>query len=264
MTVRTDRRLVDAREMWGTVIRIEVRDPIEAGALDDVWHWFERVDDLFSTWRADSEISRLARGELVATNVAPEVTEVLARCEELRVASNGAFDVAFAAAPGVDDFPGRGAIDPTGVVKGWAVDRAVELIEARGAGDFAVNAGGDVAVRGNPEPGEVWRVGIQHPWERDRVAAAIGVTGLAVATSGAYERGAHVVDARTARAARGLASVTVVAHDLATADGCATAALALGRDGMHWLARRGDVVAMGITEEQRVVTTEGFDRLLVR
>jgi FAD:protein FMN transferase len=262
VTVGAAHRLVDARDVWGTVIRIEVRDPLGAGALDDAWHWFERVDDLFSTWRADSEVSRLARGELDPARVSPEVTEVLTLCDDLRLASTGAFDVAFAAATGVAEVPGRCAIDPTGVVKGWAVDRAVELIEARGATDFAVNAGGDVVVRGFPERGDVWRIGIQHPWERRRLASTIGVTGLAVATSGGYERGEHVVDARTGQAACGLASVTVVASDLATADGCATAALALGRDGMAWLAQRGDVVAMGITDERRVVKTAGFDRLV--
>ena len=254
--------VIDTRPVWGTVIRIELRDHVDHDAIDAVWAWFERVDELFSTWRADSEVSRLARGELDIGAVTPDVREVLDRCEQLRRLSDGGFDVAFAAGSRVAA-PGRCAIDPTGLVKGWAVDRAARVLTAAGAANFSINAGGDVLVAGGPATGQPWRVGIQHPWQRDRVAAAIGVTDAAVATSGAYERGHHVFDGRTGRVARGLASVTVVAGDLATADGLATAALALGADGMPWLAAQPDVDAMGITDARRVVKTARFDRLLV-
>lgn len=251
--------VLDVRPIWGTVIRVEVCDAIDPRALDGVWEWFQRVDDLFSTWRADSEISRIARGELDVASASPEIAVVLDRCEEMRLASNGAFDIAFAAATTVPDAPGRCTIDPTGLVKGWAVDEAAVLLAARGATNFSINAGGDVLVRGRPDTGDEWRIGIQHPWERDKTAATVGLTDGAVATSGDYERGDHVFDPRTGMAARGLASITVVGADLATADAYATAALALGLDGMGWLATRPDIEAMGITDERRVVKTRGFD-----
>ena len=252
---------LSVRPIWGTVIRIEIRDAIADAALDDVWKWFERVDDLFCTWRADSEISRLARGELDLGDASPELPEVLDRCERLRITSRGAFDIGFAASTGGPDWPGRCAIDPTGVVKGWAVDRAAEMLRTCGASHFAINAGGDVLVA-TPPGAEAWRIGIQHPWERDKTAQVVELTNGAVATSGDYERGEHVIDPRTGRPAAGLASVTVIASDLATADGDATAALALGRDGMAWLATRPEVVAMGITDDRRVVKTAGFDAVV--
>jgi thiamine biosynthesis lipoprotein len=255
--------LVSARAIWGTVVTIEVRDPMEERELEPLWEWFQRVDDLFSTWRSDSEISRLARGELELEQTSAEVPVVLALCERMKRTSQGAFDIRFAAVDLATDRPGRCPIDPTGLVKGWAVDRAGELLDAAGVSNYAINAGGDVLVRGRPRPGAAWRVGIRHPWQRDKSAAVVGVTDAAVATSGDYERGDHVVDPRTGAPAHGLVSVTVVASGLAVADGYATAALALGSDGMEWLATLPDVVAMGITVERRVVKTSGFADLVV-
>jgi thiamine biosynthesis lipoprotein len=149
-------------------------------------------------------------------------------------------------------------------VKGWAVDRAGELLSASGASNFAINAGGDVLVHGRPRAGSEWRVGIQHPWQTDRTAAAVALTDGAVATSGGYERGDHVIDPRSGQPAHGLASVTVISSTLTLADAYATAALAHGRDGMAWLATLPHVVAMGITDDQRVVKTAGFDDFFLR
>jgi thiamine biosynthesis lipoprotein len=259
MTTVTEPSHLSVRPIWGTVIRIEVRDAIDELALDSLWAWFQRVDDLFSTWRDDSEITRLARGELDLADASPEVPAVLELCEALRLRSRGAFDIRFASAATGPPRPGRCAIDPTGLVKGWAVDRAGELLAAHGAANFAINAGGDILVRGGPEPGASWRVGIQHPWERDKTAEVVAVRDCAVATSGDYERGDHVIDPRTGLPATGLASVTVLASDLASADGYATAALALGPEGMEWLAMLPGVVAMGITSDRRVIKTAGFE-----
>jgi thiamine biosynthesis lipoprotein len=259
MTVAASSSRVVVRPMWGTMIRVEWRDAVPADAIEPVWQWFQRVDDIFSTWRDDSEISRVARGELDLTSTSTEVQEVLDLCARLKSTSRGAFDVAFAA--GADpEVPGRRAIDPTGVVKGWAVDRAAERLGALGVTHASINAGGDILVCGDTP----WRIGIQHPWERDKTAQIVALTNGAIATSGNYERGDHVVDARTGRPAVGLTAVSVIAPNLMLADGYATAALALGNEGMEWLATRPDVVAVGITDDRRVVKTAGFDDHVVK
>jgi thiamine biosynthesis lipoprotein len=249
---------------WGTTIGVDVRDDIEPVEVERVYEWFDRVDDLFSTWRDDTEIMRLGRGELALDDASPEVRTVLDLCGLVHRESNGAFDITVGARARDADRPGVAPLDPSGLVKGWAVERAAELLRAGGATNFCINAGGDVVVRGHPSPGLLWRVGVQHPWERDRLAAVIGATDLAVATSGRYERGEHVLDPRTGESARGLAAVTVVGPDLTLADAYATAAVALGDDGMDWLATRSDVEAMVITDEQRVITSPGFERHLAR
>ncbi|MBV8951634.1 MAG: FAD:protein FMN transferase [Actinobacteria bacterium] len=246
--------------IWGTAISIEIVDDVAPDALDAVYAWFRRVDDLFSTWRDDSEISRIARGELEVAEASPEVPVILALCDEVRDASGGAFDITFGARAGIEARPGIGALDPSGVVKGWAVEAAAAMLLGAGAQRFCINAGGDVVVRGSPESDPAWRIGIRHPWDPDKLAAVVCMTEGAVATSGNYERGDHVVDARTGLPPSGLASVTVVGASLTMADAYATAAFAMGRDGISWLAGRPDVEAMAITEDAVVVSTDGFDR----
>jgi thiamine biosynthesis lipoprotein len=191
-----------------------------------VFAWLRWVDATFSTYRADSEISRLGRGERLDPH--PLVCDVLERCEELRAETGGYFDAR-----------AGGRLDPSGYVKGWAVQRAA----AFGRGRFLIDAGGDVLLRG------AWRVGIRHPYERGRLAAALTLSDCAVATSGAYERGPHVLNPFTGRPATGLASVTVIGRDLGTADAYATAAFAAGDPA--WTA---ELAAMSIAAG-RVFTT---------
>ncbi|MCU1461850.1 MAG: thiamine biosynthesis lipoprotein precursor [Acidimicrobiales bacterium] len=256
-------RTFRVEHLWGTAIGVDVRGPVREGALDAVFSWFARVDDLFSTWRADTEISRLGRGELTVEQASPEVRTVLDLCRFVELQSGGAFDVTFGSDPRVTPQPGRGPIDPSGLVKGWALDRAAGLLVSEGVSNFTINAGGDVVTHGRPAPGEMWRVGIQHPSSRDQLAAVVGGTDLAVATSGRYERGDHIIDPRTGRPAVGLVSVTVIGDDLALADGYATAALVLGRPGMVWLDGLAGAEGMAITGDGTVLLTDGFDRFRI-
>jgi thiamine biosynthesis lipoprotein len=247
-------------QVWGTAISVDVVDDVESSTVDALYQWFDHVDELFSTWRDDSEISRLGRHELELADASCDVRTVLQLCDDMRAASGGAFDITFGARARIAPRPGFGPLDPSGLVKGWAVERAAGMLVAAGVRGFCINAGGDVLVRGRGSVQNAWRIGIQHPWQRDKLAAVVSVVDGAVATSGRYERGDHVIDPRTGLPAHGLASVTVVGCDLAIADAYATAATALGSDGMSWLAQQPDVEAMGITDEQRVVSTPGFDQ----
>jgi thiamine biosynthesis lipoprotein len=251
--------MLRVEHIWGTAITLDIRGPSHAHDADAAFAWFHRVDDLFSTWRTDSEISRLGRGELRLAQVSPEVRTVLDLCDRVNEESRGAFDVRVGADPRVTPREGLGPIDPSGLVKGWALQRATDRLRDAGVGDFAINAGGDVTTAGHPEPGRAWQIGVQHPWERGSVAMVLDVTDLGVATSGRYERGDHIVDPRTGAPATGLMSVTVVAEDLALADGYATAALVLGDDGPGWLAEQG-LAAVTIADDGTVTSTTALDR----
>ena len=226
----------------GMPVAVNVRDG--RAAAEPVFAWLREVDAVFSTYRADSEISRIARDELTVADAQPTVREVLAQCEALRVETRGYFDARAGE-----------RLDPSGLVKGWAVDGAAALLEVAGSRDFCVDAGGDVVVRGGP-----WRVGIRHPSKRRRLAAVLTAGDLAVATSGAYERGPHILDPHTGRPPHGVLSVTVVGPDLATADAYATAAFAMGRRGPAWTATLRGYEAMTILAGDRVLTTPGFVR----
>jgi len=251
-------------ERWGSVISVDVRDdhaePACAQALDEVFEWFTRVDDVFSTWRDDSEVVRVGDGRLRLADASNDLRTVLRCCDDLRVETGGAFDVTFGARARVVPRPGLTPIDPSGFVKGWAVERAGAMLRAAGIADFSINAAGDVLVRGAPRPGKRWSVGIQHPFSRQDVAMVVSVTDVGVATSGRYERGEHIFEPASGLPARGLASVTVIGADLGRADALATATVARGRSGMGWIAGVADVEAMGITDDGEVLLTGGFDR----
>jgi thiamine biosynthesis lipoprotein len=232
----------------GMAIGIDVREP-DAVEVEPAFAGLREVDATFSTYHGDSEISRLDRGELTLAGCRREVDEVLTACMALQRQTHGFFSVRAA-----------GRLDPSGYVKGWGVARAADRLAAAGARSFCVNAGGDVIARGRPAPDRPWRVGIRHPENPRRLAAALAVEDLAVATSGAYERGAHIVDPHSGRPPTGLLSVTVVGPDLALADAYATAAFAMGVDGPGWIATVAGYDAMCITGDRRVVLTPGFDR----
>jgi len=229
--------------VMGMAVAIDVRDEIPSGAVEQAVAWFRHVDRVFSPYRSDSEISRIARRTSTRQMTSPVVQEVLAQCDRLRALTGGFFDT-----------HATGRLDPSGFVKGWAVERAVELLERAGATRLAVNAGGDAVVRG----GVPWRVGIQHPIEREQLAAVIEVRDAAIATSGAYERGLHIINPYNKRPAEGLLSVTVLGPDLGFADAYATAAFAMGRAAPQWLATVEGYEAMAILQDERVVCTPGF------
>jgi thiamine biosynthesis lipoprotein len=247
-------RRVRAEPLMGTVIAIDVRDRgIPDDVLDDVFTWFHDVDASFSTFRSDSEISRLGRGELRVSDCTRDVREVLFLCEDVRRISEGCFDI----------WQGD-RCDPSALVKGWSVERASLILKAAGARNYFINAGGDIVASGRPAPDRNWRVGIRHPEQTDRLAAVLSVTDLAVATSGTYERGEHIVDPRSGQPPTGLLSMTVIGPSLAYADAYSTAAFVMGAAGASWVATIDGYDALAITHERRTTWTPGVDALLVR
>jgi thiamine biosynthesis lipoprotein len=195
------------------------------------------ADRTFSIYRADSVISRMNRG--VPVDTPPEVADVLAIGAAAERSSGGAFALRR-----------DGVLDPSGVVKGWAAERAAIALAALPDTDFCLSAGGDITCRTGDPAAAPWRIGIEDPRDPTRIVAVVPIRTGAVATSGTAHRGAHIVDARTGRAPGGLASVTVVGRSLTAVDVDATAAFALGADGERWLTTRGHRAAF-------VVRTDG-------
>ena len=242
--------MVAVEHVMGMPVTVDVRDVnFDETVLEHVFDSLRSADATFSTYKEDSEISRLNRGDLEVDAAHPDVREVLERCEALRFETNGYFDVRAAAAD---------AIDPSGLVKGWAVDRAASILDEAGVRNYALNVAGDMRLRGRAVPEPCWSVGIQHPLESNAVAAVVEANDLAVATSGAYARGDHVIDPHTRRPPVGVLSVTITGPELATADAYATAAFAMGEAGIHWTARLRGYEAMTILADERVLSTPGF------
>ena len=234
-------------------------------ALRSVIEWLHWVDASFSTYRADSQIAQLNRGELTRQQLHPEVCQVLDRCEQLRAGTGGYFDIAtpYRAGSGPEaGYGGPGSVDPSGLVKGWAIAQAAQQLRDAGAQNFSVNAGGDALLSGHPDGDDRWRVGIQHPRSASDVAMTLGLRDMAIATSGAYVRGAHIRDPLTDSAPSGLLSATIVGPDVATADAYATAVFAMGaaRAAQFCVGLDG-YEAVLIRDDDTIVSTAGIDAL---
>jgi thiamine biosynthesis lipoprotein len=216
-------RLVE--HCMGTVFSLDLRAP---GAAEDTLTrliaWLHDMDAMFSTYRASSWINRLDRGDVRLADCPDVVVEVIDACKALRTDTEGWFD-----------HYARGRLDPSGYVKGWAIEQISDRLESAGSTNHCINGGGDVQCIGRPAPDRDWRIGVVHPFHAEHTVATVSGQRLAVATSGSAQRGAHIINPITRQAADTWASVTVVGTGIAQADAWATAAAAVGHRAPRWL-----------------------------
>jgi thiamine biosynthesis lipoprotein len=201
-------------------------------AWDAVIKQLREVDVIFSTYRDDSIINRLDRGELLIDECPPVVAEVLNLGRQAERQTDGAFSINL---PTVD---GRRRHDPSGVVKGWAVQRAAGFLDALDETDYCLSAGGDLVCHTADRVRPAWRIGIENPYATMSLIAVVPIRSGAVATSGTAHRGRHLIDPRTGQHPIGVASATVIADSLTWADIDATAAYVQGRHAVRWLGTR--------------------------
>jgi FAD:protein FMN transferase len=214
--------IIHAEDVMGTVVSLHVHEIGDSRAAVDAairraCDRLHELDDLFSTWKPHSPMNRLRAGRMAWDDAPREIMEVLSLCDEVKALTAGWFD----------PWAMPGGVDPTGLVKGWAVEQAREILRRGGVQTAMINGGGDVALLGTT-PTRRWRIGIRHPWRVDALACVLEVE-HAVATSGSYERGGHLVSPKVGAMPAAVASATVVGPSLAVADGLATA-LAVGGD----------------------------------
>jgi thiamine biosynthesis lipoprotein len=241
------------RLLMGMPITVDVEDAVEAEIaereIDRVFAYFARVDDTFSTYKASSEISRINRGELAERDASDDVRTILALGEQTRRETDGYFDMRHA-----------GQLDPSGVVKGWAVLNATRLLEQAGLRNFYVDAGGDAQLRGLCG-GRPWRVGIRNPFNRHENVKILSLTDRGVATSGTAVRGQHIYNPlRPDEPLTEVVSLTVIGPDVYEADRLATAAFAMGREGISFIGRLPGFEGYLIDAHARATYTRGFER----
>lgn len=223
----------------GTVFSFDVREPgVSEAVLHEAATLLAEIDETFSTYREGSEISRIARGELAVEASSPDVRFVLAECERYRAQTGGYFS-AYAA----------GALDPSGYVKGWAIEQASDLLWEAGSRHHYVNGGGDVQCIGGTTPDTPWRIGIADPRAAGKIITVVAGTDYAVATSGVQQRGAHIVDPHTGEPPVGLLSLTIVGPRLTETDVYATAGFAMGRRARDWAEGLSGYRAVGVTDD---------------
>lgn len=222
-------------EVWGTVLLFDIEsenltESALESALSEVKEYVNHVDEVFSTYKSNSVISKLRRDELNIAETSEEVNEVWNLCIELRRLTNGAFD----------PWALPGGFDPSGLVKGWAADTSAAILQRNGVKHILINAAGDITLRGGRlENGEIkpWLIGITDPDNKANIVKTFEIFDGAIATSGDYERGDHIKDPQNGMVAVGAKSATVIGPDGAFTDALATALMVAGSDGASWFAQ---------------------------
>jgi thiamine biosynthesis lipoprotein len=240
-------------DVMGTVVTIDVYGEPSLSAsrtsllIERACTSLREADDVFSTWKADSPMSRLRRGEITVSMAPPQVAEVLELCATARERSGGWFD----------PWAVPGGVDPTGYVKGWAAQRALAALEDPAVTGAIVNAAGDIASIGGLSQSQGFRFGIVNPFATREVLCVVNGA-AALATSGTYERGLHLIDPHTGSAETKVASASVTGPDLGLADALATAVAVAGEVGLTMIDDIDGYDAMIVTPEGAMRWTAGF------
>ena len=237
----------------GMPITVEIAD--SKATVDDfeaIFSYFRSVDEQFSPYKEMSEVSRLNRGELEEKDYSNEMKEVLSLAAETKKEADGYFDVWH-----------KGKFDPSGIVKGWSIYNASKILDARGLLHFYVDAGGDIEVRGKNTEGALWRVGIRNPFETSSIIKTLQLTNCGVATSGTYIRGQHIYNPHSPDSEiKDIVSLTVIGPNVYEADRFATAAFAMGRGGITFLASLPHLAAYVIDANGIATMTPNFEQFV--
>lgn len=238
----------------GMPITVDIADRRGNDLVAAVFAYFAAVDRRFSVFRPDSEITAINQGRLAAGAASPDMQEVLEIAERTRRCTDGYFDVRRP----------DGTIDPSGVVKGWAVRNAARLVRAAGAAHYLIDAGGDIQSDGTAADGAEWRVGVRNPFNEREIVKVLRPRGHGVATSGTYVRGQHIYNPhRLGEPIAGIVSLTVAGADVLQADLYATAAFAMGQAGIHLIEQTPGLEGYMIDCGGIAVQTSGFELFVV-
>jgi thiamine biosynthesis lipoprotein len=243
--------MVQTQLIMGMPITVEIVDAESGRALEDVFEYFRAVDRRYSTYKNDSEISRINAG-LPQAEWSEEMRHVLELCEQTKQETNGFFDIMHG-----------GRRDPSGLVKGWAIEQAAGQLRGRGFANFYIDAGGDIQVGGRNAEGGAWKVGIRNPFNREETVKRVAVTSEGVATSGTYIRGQHIYNPHSGIELSDIQSLTVIGSNIYEADRFATAAFAMGREGIAFIESRPGLEGYMIDGTKTATFTSDFERYVI-
>jgi FAD:protein FMN transferase len=244
--------LKETRILMGMPITVEIVDPhTKTGAIDAVFEYFRYIDEKFSTYKEGSEISKINRGEISPENYSEDMKLIFLLSEETKKLTDGYFDIV----------KPDGSIDPSGLVKGWAIYNAAEILRKEGYENFFVEAGGDIQTYGGKLPEEFWKVGIRNPFEPEEMIQVVEGKSIAMATSGTYERGRHIYNPKTKTTASSeIVSLTVIGPNVYEADRFVTAAFAMGKNGIQFIEQLDGFEGYMIDKDGLVAETLGFKK----
>ena len=242
------------RILMGMPITVDVVDArVKESDIASVFDYFVYVDKLFSTYKKESEISRLNAGEITKKQVSTDVRQILQLADDTKKESNGYFNIEH-----------NGKIDPSGIVKGWAIYNAAAILKEHGFQNFYIDAGGDIQVSGKNGKGTSWTIGIKNPFKQDEIVKIVKLENKGIATSGLYIRGNHIYNPHNgAEPIIGIASMTVIGPTVYDADRFATAAFAMGVKGIQFIDKLPGYDGYMINSKGIATMTSRFGRFVV-
>jgi FAD:protein FMN transferase len=241
----------ETRLLMGMPVAVEIVDATAAqNEIGTIFDYFKYIDEKFSTYKDTSEIMAINRGKLEVKNSSEDMKTIFALAEDTKRKTDGYFDIQ----------KPDGSFDPSGIVKGWAIWQAAKILERDGFKNFYVDAGGDIEMRGKNGAGKKWSIGIRNPFNQNEIVKTLHVTGVGVATSGTYIRGEHIYNPRTGTAANEMVSLTVIGPNIYEADRFATAAFAMGAEGIRFIENLDGFEGYAIDRDGIATMTSGFER----
>lgn len=245
--------MTETRWLMGMPITVHVVDKnVRQAILDEVYAYFATIDDRFSTYKETSEISAINKHSVKADQYSDEMKEVFWLAEKTKQESLGYFDIVR-----------HGHIDPSGIVKGYAILNASQKLLRAGFQNFFIDAGGDIQVHGKNDEGQPWTVGIRNPFQANEIVKVIQVNDQGVATSGTASRGQHIYNPHKAdQAITDIVSITVIGPNIVEADRFATAAFAMGLQGIQFIEARNGLEGYMIDRQGIATMTHGFSQYL--
>lgn len=223
---------------------------VSQDVFDKVFSYFRYIDETFSTYKDTSAVNQLNRGEITLENASPDMQEIFRLAEKTKDETHGFFNIRTL----------EGLFDPSGIVKGWSIFKAGKIIEEMGYVDYCLEVGGDIQVRRAESSKDAWRVGIRNPFNREEIIKVVYLQNGGLATSGTSIRGQHIYDPHTPnKALTEIVSISVIGPNIYEADRFATAAFAMGREGIYFIESLPGFEGYQVNCRGQATPTSGFD-----
>ncbi len=240
----------EKRTIMAMPVVIEVNDlNVTVGDFEEIFSFLRGIDDRFSVYKKDSEISKYNDGEITENDLSNEMREVLNLSQQTKEETNGFFDIVH-----------NGRIDPSGIVKGLAIYKAAEIIKKKGFKNFYVEIAGDIEIAGLNNENKKWAIGIRNPFNRAENVKIVYLTDCGIATSGTYENGEHIYIPGQEKKANEIISLTVIGPNVYEADRFATACFAMGKKGINFLEQLSGFEGYMVDHEGISTFTSNFEK----
>ena len=220
--------------------------------VSEVFSYFHYIDNKFSTYKKNSEISQINRGELNELNYSNEMRKILSLCQKTKQETNGFFEI-----------NNNGVLDPSGIVKGYAINNGANILVQKGYKNIYVEIAGDIQVFGNNGKDNFWKIGIQNPFNLEEIIKVVKLKDRGIATSGTYIRGSHIINPKKKKPAEDIVSITVIGPNVYEADRFATAAFAMGKKGIRFIEGLKGFEGYMIQKDKTAVYTSGFSNYVL-